>query len=170
MYKAEDILSEREKRIEYQEELVKKYKMPVLVIRVNYPGINKNNYLSKGISKIMEQLICEMIPNHIKYKITQITAEGPIVIMVLNKNARDIKLMTINIEDTHVLGRCVDIDVYDEKCIGISRGEFGLEMRKCYICDDIAHNCIRSQKHSKEEVEGFIKLKFEVYMEKLYER
>ena len=41
-------------------------------------------------------------------------------------------------------------------------------MRKCYICDDIAHNCVRSKKHSKEEVEGFIKSKFAEYMEKFY--
>ena len=38
MYTAEDILLERERRIEYQEKLVKQYKMPILVIRVNYPG------------------------------------------------------------------------------------------------------------------------------------
>ena len=42
----------------------------------------------------------------------------------------------------------MDIDVYDDKGIGISRVEFGLAMRKCYICDDIAHNCVRSKKHS----------------------
>jgi holo-ACP synthase len=170
MYTAEDIFLERERRIEYQEKLVEKYKMPILVIRVNYPGINKDNHISKGIIDIIEKVICERFSYSIHYKIMNITAEGPIVIMVISKATRDIKLVTLDIEDKHPLGRCVDIDVYDEEGRGISRGDFGLGMRKCFICDDIAHNCVRSKKHSKGEVEGFIKNRFLEYMEKFYEK
>ena len=160
----------RERRVVYQEKLMDKYKLPILVIRVNYPGVNKDNHLSQQIIMIMEQVICEMFSSYIHYKTMETTAEGPIVIMSINKEARDIKSMTLNIEDKHLLGRCVDIDVYDDKGRSISRGDFGLDMRKCYICDDIAHNCVRSRKHSKEQVEGFIKSRFAEYMEKLYEK
>ena len=168
MYTAEDILLGRERRIEFQEKLVQKYKMPILVIRVNYPGINKDNRFSQGITVVIEQMISEMFSYSIEYKIMTTTAEGPLVIMSINKNARDIKKITLDIEDKHLLGRCVDIDVYDENGRGISREEFGLAMRKCYICQDIAHNCVRSKKHSFDEVEGFIKTKFAEYMEKFY--
>jgi holo-ACP synthase len=168
MYTAEDILLGRERRIEYQKRLVKQYEMPILVIRVNYPGVNKDNHFSQEITKIMEQIICEIFSYSIHYKIMTTTAEGPLVIMSINKEAREIKEMALNIEDNHILGRCVDLDVYDEKNNSISRMDFGLDMRKCYICDDIAHNCVRSKKHSKEEVEGFIKSKFTEYMEKFY--
>ena len=168
MYTAKDILIGRERRIEFQEKLVEKYKMPILVIRVNYPGLNKDNHFSQGITKVMEGAICELFSNCINYKIMTTTAEGPLVTMVINKSARDIKSITLDIEEKHLLGRCVDIDVYDEKGIGISREDFGLGMRKCYICDDIAHNCVRSKKHSKEEIEGFIKTKYAEYMEKFY--
>ena len=95
MYTAEDILLERERRIEYQEKLVEQYKMPILVIRVNYPGINKDNHFSQEITKIMEQIICEIFSYSIHYKIMTTTAEGPLVIMSINKEARDIKLMTL---------------------------------------------------------------------------
>ena len=166
MYTSEDILVAREKRIEYQEKLTQKYRMPILVVRVNYPGLNKDNHFSKGISEIMEKTICEAFSCLIHYKKRITTAEGPLVIICIDKKPRDIKAMTLNIEDNHILGRCVDLDVYDENCISISREEFGLEMRKCYICDDIAHNCVRSKKHSKEQVEGFIKNRFEEYTEK----
>jgi len=168
MYTAEDIMIGRERRIEYQERLLEKYKMPLLVIRVNYPGLNKDNHFSKEISVIMEQLISEKFSCSIEYKRMITTAEGPLVIMAINKKARDIKLVTLDIEEKHLLGRCVDIDVYDEKGMGVSREDFGLGMRKCYICDDIAHNCVRSKKHSKKEVEGFIKNKLAEYMEKFY--
>ncbi|MCB2351618.1 citrate lyase holo-[acyl-carrier protein] synthase [Clostridium estertheticum] len=156
----------REIRIKYQEELVKQYKIPLLVIRVNYPGINKNNYYSHEITRIMYKIICELFSNSIIFKRIITTAEGLIVIMCINNEARDIKLITLNLEDNHILGRCVDLDVYDEKGRSISRRDFGLEMRKCYICDDIAHICVRSKKHSLEEVEGFIKSKFSEYTKK----
>jgi len=167
MYTAEDILLAREIRIKYQEELVKQYKMPILVIRVNYPGVNKDNYYSQKITTIMEKIICELFSYSINYKKKVTTAEGPIVIMCINKDARSIKLMTLNLEDNHILGRCVDLDVYDEKGISINRRDFRLAMRKCYICDDIAHNCVRSKKHSIEEVEGFIKSRFAEYTKKI---
>ena len=170
MYTAEDILLERERRIEYQEKLVKQFKMPILVIRVNYPGIDKNNSLSQAITKIMEQEICEVLSISIHYKKNSTTAEGPIVTMCINMEARDIKAVTINLEQNHFLGRCVDLDVYDGTGRSISRQDFGHAMRKCYICEDIAHNCVRSKKHSFDEVEGFIKNKFEEYMEKIYEK
>lgn len=166
MYSAEDILLERERRIEYQEKLLQKYKMPILVIRVNYPGVNKDNSVSQGIAKVMEGEICEKFLDSIHNKIITTTAEGPLIIISIKEDARDIKLMAMEIEESHTLGRCVDIDVYDESGIGISRGDFGLGMRKCYLCHDIAHNCVRSKKHSSNEVEGFIKNKFEEYMEK----
>ncbi|MBU3146473.1 citrate lyase holo-[acyl-carrier protein] synthase [Clostridium sp. CF012] len=168
MYTAEDILLSREKRIEFQEKLIQKYKMPILVVRVNYPGLNKDNRFSQEITLIIEQMVSEIFSYAIQYKIMTTTAEGPIVIMSINKGAKDIKSTTLDIEDKHLLGRCVDVDVYDEKGRGISREEFGLGMRKCYICDDIAHNCVRSKKHTFDEVEGFIKRKFAEYMEKFY--
>lgn len=170
MYTAEDILLERERRIEYQEKLVKQYKMPILVIRVNYPGINKDNSLSQEITKIMEKEICERLSSSIHYKKKSTTAEGPLVTLCINMEASDIKAVTLNLEHNHLLGRCVDLDVYDDTGRSISRQDFGHAMRKCYICEDVAHNCVRSKKHSFDEVEGFIKNKFEEYMEKTYEK
>ena len=157
----------REVRIKYQEDLVKQYKIPLLVIRVNYPGINKNNYYSHEITMIMDKIICELFSYSIIFKKIITTAEGLIVIMCINNEARAIKLITLNLEDNHILGRCVDLDVYDEKGKSISRRDFGLEMRKCYICDDIAHICVRSKKHSIEEVEEFIKRRFLEYTKKI---
>lgn len=168
MYTAEDIFLERERRIEHQEKLLEQFKIPLLVIRVNYPGLNKDNRFTQGIIKVIERVICEAFLGSIHNKVITTTAEGPMVIMSINKSARDIKLITLDIEEKHPLGRCVDIDVYDRSGIGISRNAFGLGMRKCFLCADIAHNCVRSEKHSKNEVEEFIKIRYTEYMEKVY--
>ena len=170
MYTAEDILIERERRTQHQQKLLKQYKMPILVIRVNYPGINKDNHISQEITKIINQVICERFSYFIQYKEEINAAEGPIVVMCINRDAKKIKSVVLDIESNHILGRCVDLDVYDESGNSIGRQDFGLEMRKCYLCQDIAHNCVRSKKHSKEEVEGFIKSRFAEYMEKSYEK
>jgi holo-ACP synthase len=170
MYTAKDILKERERRVEHQEKLTEKYKVPIMVIRVNYPGVNKDNHISQEISLIMEKIINDIFSSFILYKIMKTTAEGPIVIMVIDKSAKDIKQVTLELEEKHTLGRCVDLDVYDEKGEGISRGDYGLGMRKCYICEDIAHNCVRSKKHSSEEIEAFIKNKYDEYTEKLNDK
>ena len=170
MYTAEDILIERERRIEHQQKLIKQYKMPILVIRVNYPGINKDNHISREITKIMDEVICKIFSCSIHYKEKITGAEGPLVIMCIDESAAEIKARVLDIESNHILGRCVDLDVHDDSGNSIGRQDFGLEMRKCYLCQDIAHSCVRSKKHSKEEVEGFIKSRFEEYMEKSYEK
>jgi holo-ACP synthase len=170
MYTAEDIFLERERRIENQDKLLEQFKMPLLVIRVNYPGLKKDNRFTQGIIEVIEGVISEAFLELIHNKVVTTTAEGPLVILSINKSARDIKLITLAIEEKHPLGRCVDIDVYDVEGTGISRNDFGLSMRKCFLCADIAHNCVRSEKHSKKEVEEFIKIRFAEYMEKAYEK
>jgi len=96
--------------------------------------------------------------NKIRVKIYRITAEGPNITMVIDMNAMDIKKLTLQIEDKHPLGRCVDIDVYNPiTFMSISRTALGYPPRKCYICNDQAKNCIRSRKHTISEVVDYIK-------------
>lgn len=162
-YSPEDILSEREERVYRQQSLIGKYKGTLIVIRVNYPGTNKNNYISFGILKEISALIIAVFKNVILYKNFEITAEGPIVTMVLNESCNNAKNKTVEIEENHLLGRCVDIDVYDENGNSLSRRELGLSERKCYLCCSPAQNCVRSRKHSIDEIENFMRLKYQQF-------
>lgn len=162
-YKPEDILIAREERVYKQESLLEKYKNTILTIRVNYPGINKNNYISLSIIKILCDLIIKKFEEKILHREFNVTAEGPIITMIINKEPSKVKFKAVSIEEQHPLGRCVDIDIYDEDGKGLSRSELGLAKRKCYICNDFAQNCVRSRKHSLYEIEEFIKSKLEYY-------
>lgn len=164
-YTAEEILIDREERVYKQENLLEKYGDTLLTIRVNYPGINKNNHISLGIIKVLCELVVKEFNSKILYKDFSISAEGPIMTMVIKENENEVKRKAVNIEEKHSLGRCVDIDVYDKNGNGLSRSELGLAKRKCYICNDFAHNCVRSRKHDMKEIEQFIKDKFEFYKE-----
>lgn len=162
-YTAEDILVAREERVNYQEKLLNKYNNTLINVRVNYPGIAKNNYVSFGIIKEICSLIIREFEDIIVYKFFSITAEGPIVTVVVKKNSLEVKYKTINIEENHFLGRYVDIDVYHKSGRNLSRKELSLHQRKCYICDEFAQNCVRTGKHNISEIEQFIKDKYEKY-------
>lgn len=160
----EDILIAREERVYRQENLLEKYENTLLTIRVNYPGINKNNYISLGIIKVLSGLVTKEFNDKVLHKEFNITAEGPIITMIIKEQHNKVKFKAVEIEEKHTLGRCVDIDVYDTRGKGLSRSELGLCKRKCYLCSDFAQNCVRSRKHDIYEIEKFIKDKFEYYM------
>ncbi|AKA71460.1 citrate lyase holo-[acyl-carrier protein] synthase [Clostridium scatologenes] len=162
-YTPEDILMCREERVYEQEKLIKFHKKTLVFMRVNYPGVVKNNTITLGIMKFMNKFLMEELKQYIEYKNFVITAEGPSLTLIVNKNAKDTKQITVNIENKHFLGRYVDIDVYDENNNSLSRGMLGFKSRTCYICSDIAQYCVRSRKHSEEEIKEFIKNKYEDY-------
>jgi holo-ACP synthase len=77
----------------------------------------------------------------------------------------EVKVRTVEIENSHPLGRLIDIDVFKPDGIALSRTELGLSQRKCYLCNDVAHNCVRSHKHSTEEIIEYIENKYINYKE-----
>ena len=161
MGKIFQLLEEREKRVEKLRDLKLKYNAPCIFVRANYPGIEKTNEVTIGIVKEIIKELDKIFNKEIIYMEKGISLEGPYGIFIINENAKSIKLKTLGIEENHFLGRLVDIDIYGVKTDeSISRLELGKSKRKCYICNEDAHNCVRSQKHSLEEVENYIKEKW----------
>ncbi|MDF2881960.1 MAG: citX [Clostridiaceae bacterium] len=157
-YSLEEILNEREKRVNLIASLEEKYNCTIIALRVNYPGPNKSNDLSISICTIMAKEILHEFTHYFHIQ-SYVSAEGPIFIMAVNRDSYEVKKAAVSIEDTHSLGRLVDIDVYNQGK-GLSRKELNMPPRKCYICEDNAHNCARSKRHSVEEIEEFIKFKY----------
>ena len=162
-FRPEDILIAREERAELQQDLIEKYKLPLVSLRVNYPGIEKDNSLTRNIAKIIKKELVSKFMKQIVYEDDKITAEGPVITLIIENIAEEIKRKTIDVEENHILGRCVDIDVYDEMGNSISRGQLGLIGRKCFLCGDNAQNCARSRRHNIEDVIGFIYKKYDEY-------
>lgn len=135
----------------------------VISIKANIPGEEKNIYLSYMIVNAFLFLIRSFKNSEYQFYTND---DGPfILIAVHEKDALSIKNKVVDIEESHPLGRLVDVDVYDNKD-KISRSI----KRKCYICDDDAFNCIRANKHKFEEVLKYITDKtYEYYQKQLYE-
>ena len=149
----DEILICREKRVAIQNEMIKKYRNPVISFTMNIPGPIKTNDEIKKAFDIGKNLILEKLKeNNIEILEIQELNEntGNELFISVDSQAEKIKDITITIEENTELGRLFDIDVIDINFEKLSRKSF----RKCLICEEQAHECGRSRKHSIEELQN----------------
>lgn len=165
-YNADEVLAAREKRVGLIGKLLERYNTPLLVMRVNYPGLKKTNDLTVNIIRDMSRLICTILrSDKVCGKVQLQGAEGPILYVAVNEDVLVLKTIAIDFEEKHRLGRCLDLDVYDLEGRNIGRQELGYPSRKCYLCEDDAHHCVRARRHSEHEVIAYIAEKYREYLE-----
>lgn len=144
-----NILEARDKRVALIEKLLKD-NVTVISLRCNYPGRDKNNsYTQKVISVINDVIVNKFSIISTKYISS---SEGPVYIYTLGERPDKVKLHALEIENNHFLGRLVDIDVYYQSLKSLSRNDFSEKSRQCFLCDDYAHNCIVTKRHSQYEL------------------
>jgi len=149
------ILKAKEERATVQLELIKKYNTPLVSFTLNIPGPNKNSNKFDLVHNIGSNLLEEELRksghyiNYITYKEASAGREG---FFSVTGDPSIIKNITINIEQTHTLGRLFDFDVFDEYGNQISRKNFNLKERSCLLCSENAAICRRNRSHTLEEV------------------
>ncbi|MDP4143671.1 MAG: citrate lyase holo-[acyl-carrier protein] synthase [Bacillota bacterium] len=167
----EDVQNDKERRKRFQKYLIDKYNMTLLVMTPNYPGIYKTNYLTEAIIEAMDHALIDIFADEVQLKIYRITLEGPTSIMLIDKDAQMIKRITIDIERKHILGKCVNIAVYDNWGDRVNRTDLGYNSRECSICGGNFDECNASKRHSEAEIIRFIRenyVKYMKYAEKHY--
>lgn len=147
-----DLLKAREDRAAFQQDLLALYGKPLLTHRVNTPGPDKNLPASLGIFNAVEAALAHRLQDAVLFEQRLDSAEGPVMIRVVDMTAEALKAAAISLEDTHPLGRFVDLDVYSIDGTSPSRTEMGYAARCCYLCDHPAHECARSRRHSLAEL------------------
>lgn len=160
---AAELLDAREKRVDLIAKLLKKYNTPLLVMRVNYPGLKKTNDITVTMIKELSLLICTNLSHKVRGTLLTQGAEGPIFYAAVDEDVSALKTIAIDFEENHSLGRCLDLDVYDGLGYSISRQELGFPRRKCYLCGDYAHHCVRARRHSEQEIIAYIEEKYLKY-------
>lgn len=164
MFNLDEFLDAREKRVEKQKELIAQYKSSLISMRCNYPGEEKNSFISNSIVEAIYKEIVDIFQNKILnvHKIESL--EGKSYLLNIKMDSLELKKIVMEVEENHILGRCVDIDVFSEKGTPISRKYFGLEKRKCYICNEMAFVCSRKKTHTLKELEKEIEKKYSFYL------
>jgi len=149
----DEILNCREKRVVIQNEMIRKYRKPIISFTMNIPGPIKTNNEIKKAFDIGKNLILEKLKeNNITILEIQELNEntGNELFISVNSLAKKIKNITVSIEEASELGRLFDMDVIDINFEKLSRESF----RKCLICEEQAQECGRSRKHSVGELQN----------------
>ncbi|MFT8728402.1 MAG: triphosphoribosyl-dephospho-CoA synthase CitG [Liquorilactobacillus ghanensis] len=163
-----DVLQDKDKRVAFQQMLLKKYPTAaLLVVKLNIPGeIKYNNSidhlftvgyneLKKSLFKNKFFLADEFVWRH---------PAGETAFIVVNSNGNDLKLLSVNFEETYKLGRLFDVDVLTRKGT-ISRKQLNLPVRRCLICERPAKECARSRRHTLDDLKQTIESKWDTFQQ-----
>ncbi len=138
------ILRDRERRSYLIKNLTEIFiNQTIVCIKANVVGEDKNISEAKAIVEYFDGYTKSFFDECFYLKKT--SYDGEYILKVIDESdAKKIKAITSNIEDEHIIGRYIDIDVYSNSFINLSRKK----ARKCLICDKIAFECNREKKHS----------------------
>ncbi|MCK5731816.1 MAG: triphosphoribosyl-dephospho-CoA synthase [Tenericutes bacterium] len=141
------LLEQREKKYQKIQFLKETYNT-VISVKTNLPGVDKQ----KKIAYVLVNHFCNLIDTN-KYieKIHCDGYDGPYYLLGSNCSALILKDEFTRLEENNILGRFIDIDVFDGKT-NLSRGF----MRKCYLCDDYAFACRKANKHTTFELVSYV--------------
>ncbi|WP_244468906.1 citrate lyase holo-[acyl-carrier protein] synthase [Clostridium botulinum] len=152
IYICEDLSESRKERMMLQDKIIKKYKMPLLSIIFNYMNEKATNEVTFNIVKCIEYIVDDMFSPYIFFHLSRESEEGYNAIFIINRDALELKKISIEIEEKHVLGKCIDIDIYDKDLKKIEREVLGYSKRRCYLCNGDMRKCIENKNHNKREI------------------
>jgi holo-ACP synthase/triphosphoribosyl-dephospho-CoA synthase len=147
-----DILNARDERVKVQQELIGKYKLPLISFTLNIAGNIKRSPLfdiifDKGLQSILSEIKINIIYKQIKRDDT-----GSLALIVVDDEITSLKRKMVEIENSSPSARLYDIDVIKTDFKPISRLDIGLDVRGCLICDKPYLVCRRNKTHTLEEV------------------
>jgi holo-ACP synthase len=162
----EEILTARDRRCGKQRELIDRYSVPLISYMVNMPGAVKSvpliimvfneglDVLKRRLEDSGSELLCE----EINYFDT-----GSEAFVSVDIDEITLKKIAVQIEESHPLGRIFDFDVFGRDGRPLSREMLGFPKRKCLLCNEDAHACGRSKRHSFDELTDHIRVISENY-------
>ena len=155
-----EILQSREERINNIKALMRDG-FNYLIVKANYPGSNKNEKGAKFLVHIFKNIIINKIKVERFFYFDSF--DGPYYILETKMDKTSLKREMILIEESHSLGRFIDLDVFSLEG-SVNRKSLGYRERKCFICDNDAHVCSRNKTHSINELKDIINDSIESYL------
>ena len=129
-------------------------RLSLTVVTVNIPGSEKRTPWSVGIGREALRALEESFGENLVKSEERDLETGYEAYILADLSREEAKRRAIAIEETHPLGRLMDIDVLAEDCIPLSRAAFGGAPRRCLLCGDDARVCMRLRRHDIVELRG----------------
>ena len=172
----EQLLASRDARVAHQARLLGEYPgKALLCLTVMLPGPVKRSHLSLKIaSAAVEAVRRAFSPVFEELRDLETGYEG---YFIVDMDPLEAKKLAVHLEETHPLGRLFDLDVilslkkavfsdgdadsgasslkkavFADGVRPLGREELGLEPRTCIICGRPVRECMRTRKHSTEEL------------------
>lgn len=150
MITLDQLLQSRDERARHQQDLLGKYPgRSIVCLTVQLPGPQKRSPASLVIGKAGVEALRHSFPGlepEVRDLPTGYEAYLPVALP-----APDAKLLCCSIEDTHPLGRLMDIDVITADG-PLDRTSVGKEPRRCLLCSNPARLCMRAHTHTQQEL------------------
>lgn len=161
------IIKSRDLRAKRQKEFLALYKKPLISVTVNIPGIQKLSDDALYIFKVMIDRLENCFKNRLNKLICIKEDTGIEAIYCVDMNAQKIKTLTIELENSEILGRFIDFDVLDINGQILSRKDLNYGPRKCFLCSNRAVVCAKGRIHEEEELLNYIKFCVKLYKKML---
>lgn len=175
----EELLRSRDVRVEHQRELLTRFPGASLIcFTVILPGSVKRDVRSLKVAKAGVDALSQTFRNDflkdktdtidmILYQEERDLATGFEAYLVVSMPPEQAKKLCCDIEDTHPLGRLMDIDVIVDSSTSpgmteelsvrpLGRADIGRPERRCLLCGKPARECMRAHAHTSEEIQSAI--------------
>lgn len=146
----EKLLQSRDNRAKHQKDLLESHPgRSLLCMTVQLPGPEKRNDTSLVIAEAGVKAVREVFEP--EYEELRDLETGYEAYFLVSLSGEDAKRSACHIEDTHPIGRLMDLDVVTSHG-PVGRESLGLKPRKCLLCENEVRYCMRAKTHSKEEL------------------
>lgn len=157
----QDLINARDDYYDILNKALSDETISVLTLKSNMPGVPKNTWYTRVILEVMNTLI-KTLYKEAKSTLYESLA-GNYYIYTLDEDPKALKQAMIELEDNHPLGRFADLDVHAQHKT-YSRISINKERRTCYLCNEPAHACTRSQSHTYATLRQHILARVQDYL------
>ena len=165
------LLESRDVRAKHQKDLLLAYPGCTLVcLTVQLPGPEKRTPESLLIGGAGLAALLDRFGSVLSHTHTRDLPTGYEAYFLIPLDPFGVKRICCAIEDTHPLGRMMDIDVFSPSAAEqdvlqpLRREDLGLTARQCLLCGLPARECMRMKSHSREELLECIRSKVNNYL------
>ncbi len=158
-----EILDAKEKRWLKQKALVSKSKLNLISFKFNIPSWpKKSSTINRTFKIALRDFHLFLDKKRVNYKTenSSDTLLGPETFLLSSVDTQELKNLAIDFEETHHIGRLLDLDVINTNGEALERKT----KRQCYLCGEIAITCMRNLTHSPEELREYFDHKIREYL------
>ena len=150
------LLESRDRRVERQAALLAGNPGSTLIcLTVQFPGTVKRSPESLIVAEAGVDALLDGFGSHVRMLRKYDLETGFEAFLLVDLSPENAKKTACDIENTHPLGRLMDIDVIvpsENGPVPLSREELGFPPRLCLLCNLPVRECMRKKSHSKEEL------------------